>query len=105
MGQHIDELEIGKCEDDREQGHDQDERLQQWQSDIAEALPTAGAVDRRRLVEFGRYGLQPGEERDAVERQATPGVDEDNRAHRERRVAEPGGTGLGYACCDEEPVE
>ena len=50
---------------------------------IAEALPAAGAVDRRRLVEFGRHRLQPGEQGDAVEGQPAPGVDDDDRDHRQ----------------------
>jgi hypothetical protein len=50
MRQHIDELEIGEGEDHRKQRHDQDDRLQQRDRDIAEALPAGGAVDCRRLV-------------------------------------------------------
>jgi len=53
MRQHIDELEVGEGEDHGEQRDDQEDRLQQWQDYITEALESAGAVDRCDLIEFG----------------------------------------------------
>src|SRR5947208_2179353 len=74
MRQHVDQLEVGEGEDHRKQGDDQDDRLQQWQRDIAKALPATGAIDRRCLVKLRRYGLQTREQGDAVEGQAAPGA-------------------------------
>ena len=61
MRQHIDELEVGKGEDHGEQCDDQEDRLEQRQEHIAEALEAAGAIDGGDLIELGRDRLQPGE--------------------------------------------
>src|SRR3546814_16609196 len=66
---------------------DLDDRRQHRKGDMAEALPGAGAVDRRRLVERLRNGLQPGEQRDRDERDAAPGVGGDDTGARVVGVA------------------
>ncbi len=54
----IDELEVGEGEDDREGHHDREDRQQQREGDVAEALPRRGSVEQCRLVKRGRDGLQ-----------------------------------------------
>ena len=88
-GQHVDELEIGEGLDHREQHDDHRDRQQQRPGHVAEAVPGARAVDRRRLVQFGADRLQPGQQADRVKRHAAPDIDDHDRDHREVRIAEP----------------
>ena len=87
-GQHVDELEVGEGEEHREGHHHRDDRREQRQGDPPEALPRGGAVERRRLVQRLRDGLQPGEERDRDEGHAAPDVGGDHRPAGVPRLAE-----------------
>ena len=68
---------------------DHDRRPDQRQRDVDEALPRAGAVDARGLVDVGRQRGEAGEDHQERERRPLPGVDRDHRDQRELRVAEP----------------
>ncbi len=101
----VNQLEVREGEDHRKHGDDENDRLEQRQGDVAEAAEAAGAVDRRRLIEFGRDGLQARQEGDGVERQAAPGVDHDEGEHRQVRMAEPTRAGVGDAGVHEHPID
>ncbi|GCC49530.1 hypothetical protein chiPu_0033859, partial [Chiloscyllium punctatum] len=81
-GDGVDQLEVGEGEDDRECHHDRQDRHHHRESDVAEALPGGGAVEHRRLIERGRDGLQPGQQRDRDERDTAPDIGRDQREPR-----------------------
>ena len=56
-GKHIDQLEIGKCLNDREQGHHHGDRQQQRPGDVPQALPGIRAINRRRFAEQGVFAV------------------------------------------------
>ena len=84
----VDQLEVGEGEDDRERHHDRQDRQQQREGDVAEALPRRRTVQQGGLVERRRDGLQAGEERDRDERDAAPDVGGNRRQARQPRVAQ-----------------
>ena len=89
LGEDVDDGEVVEGPDRREQHHDDQMLRSPGRVTWTEALDGVGAVDRRRLVELGRNRLQPGQERDAEEREPPPDVDEDDRGHGRARLAEP----------------
>src|SRR5829696_3570308 len=93
----VDELEIGEGEDDREGHYNREDRQQQGEGDVAEALPACRAVDQGGFVQAWRDSLQPGEERDCDERYATPDIRSDQRPARRPGRAEK--VEIGAADC------
>jgi hypothetical protein len=81
VGQGVHDLEIGEGEDHREHRHDDEDRLDDGQGHVPEPLCRVAPSIAAAFVEIGRNGLQSGQERDAVEGDATPGVDDDDRHH------------------------
>ncbi len=69
--------------------HHDDRRPDQRQRDVAKALPGAGPVEPRRLVDVGRQCGERRQQHEEGERRPLPGVDGDHRDQRELRVAEP----------------
>src|SRR5262249_41772058 len=70
----------------RDAGHD---RLQLRDSDVAEFLEGAGAIDARGLVEIAGNALEPGEQADHIEWVARPYVHKGQRMERRARRREP----------------
>ena len=101
--QHVDQLEIGEGEQHRERHHHRDDRREQRQRHEAEALPGRGAVERRRLVERRRDGLQPREQADGDERHAAPDVGGDDRRAARPRLAEEIDVGVDHAHLQSAP--
>ena len=88
-GQDVHHRHVGEGEDDSEEDrHGQDGRHDR-DSDLEERPPEARAVDRGGLRDlFGHRGA-PRQHDDRRERNQPPAVDEDDRRHREVRLAEP----------------
>ena len=88
-GQQVDAVEVADREDHREQGAGDVERADRRPGDEAEAMPGAGAVDRRRLVELARDGEPAGQQDQGPERQRLPDVHHHGKRQRQRRVVQP----------------
>ncbi|MEY3488704.1 MAG: hypothetical protein RL655_272 [Pseudomonadota bacterium] len=87
-GDHINQLEVGEGEQHRE-GHDHgNDGGEQRQRDVTKALPAAGAIDGRGLVQRGRNGLQSRQQGDGDKGDATPHVGGNDRPARIPRVTQ-----------------
>ena len=73
-------------------------RAQQRQCDTQEALHCTGAIDLRGIQQLLRHAGEPGKEEQHVVAGVLPHRDRDDRAERQRRIAQPVGLGSAEAC-------
>jgi len=81
--------QVGEGEHDAEHQADGHDRQDHRQDDLVVAPPEAGAVDGRRVDHVLRHRGDAGEEDDDGEGEEAPGIDDDDRQHRQVRIAEP----------------
>src|SRR5262249_58804458 len=72
VGEDLDDVEIRKGYDQREQGCDLDDITHHWNVDVPDLLEPIGAVDRRGLVQLFGHRFEGGEIHDHEERRADP---------------------------------
>ena len=87
--QDVHHLEVRKRHHERKHRHHHGDGLDERQGDVPELLELVGAVDVAGVVELRRHRLQAGQERNGEERQAAPGVHQDDREHRQAGASKP----------------
>ena len=89
VGQHYHQVECLHGIDDPQHDDYERDRAQQRHRHVAEPLPGAATVERRRFPELVRDVLEARVQQDGVEGDPDPYVDKDDHEHRLERRVEP----------------